>query len=564
MYPLDIQEFINLCSWDSVRFLFVSGNVFDPFIYYSHLLPIVLSLGLGFFILLKNQNSLHAKVLFAITAGFSTWSFFDLIIWATDKPHYTMALWSVINLIEILIYAAVFYFLQIFITQKDSSLKSKILVLVPSLPIILLTPTSLSLSAYDLTNCVRDAVEGPLSNYVYLAEILYIAAIVIYAMESWKKNKRSQDRKRIALISIGALLFLLTFSWGNIVGSLSDDWRLAQWGALGMPVMIFFLGYLIVKFKEFNLKIFASQALVWALWIMIGAILFVAQTDATRIVTAVTELIAIVFGIMLIKSVRREVEQREQLAALNIELAETNVKLSEVNRQKTELVSFANHDLQSPINKVKQFASLVLDGTYKEPSKIMDAIGKIKFQAEEATKMIISFLDLRKIEEGQMPFNPEVKNIVSFVRDIVAEEKPSAERRGIALAFKEGGAQEIRASIDTTQMRQVIENLISNALKYTEPTAPGAKQNWVTVSVTEEQKSVLITIKDSGLGMDKALLPVLFEQFRRDPGVAKKIQGTGLGLFITKKFVLAHHGEIWAESEGKGFGSTFCVRIPKA
>ncbi|PIR87993.1 MAG: hypothetical protein COU10_01645 [Candidatus Harrisonbacteria bacterium CG10_big_fil_rev_8_21_14_0_10_45_28] len=84
------------------------------------------------------------------------------------------------------------------------------------------------------------------------------------------------------------------------------------------------------------------------------------------------------------------------------------------------------------------------------------------------------------------------------------------------------------------------------------------------VSMTEEQNTVLFKIQDTGIGMTKELLPVLFEQFKRAAEVEKTIKGTGLGLYISKQIVLAHHGEIWAESEGVGKGSSFFVRLEKA
>jgi signal transduction histidine kinase len=84
------------------------------------------------------------------------------------------------------------------------------------------------------------------------------------------------------------------------------------------------------------------------------------------------------------------------------------------------------------------------------------------------------------------------------------------------------------------------------------------------VNIKDEQSTALIEVKDTGIGMSAELIPTLFEQFHRAPGVAKKIQGTGLGLYISKQIVLGHGGEIWVSSEGAGKGSSFFVRIKKA
>jgi signal transduction histidine kinase len=412
------------------------------------------------------------------------------------------------------------------------------------------------LQGIDTTYC--NAIEYPfIVYYSYFIEVAVILLIVRITASQLAKTISGTRRKSLLLFGLGLVTFLLAFTSGNIIGSLTENWDVAQYGLFGMPLFIGILTYTIVRFKTFNIKILSAQALVWALWLMIGGILLVAQTNATKVITGITEIIAIIFGIMLIKSVKREVEQREELAKLNQELGEANVQLTDLNRQKSEFVSFASHDLKSPINIIKQFASLIADGTYKEPQKIQETIGKIKANADRATALVDDFLDIRKIEEGHMDYTFEVKDIVSFVKATTEEYAPLAKaQKNIEVSFSSVPAK-VNVKMDATRLRQVIQNLLSNSLKYSE-------KGWIKVSITEEQNSLLVTVKDSGLGMDKALLPILFEQFHRDASVAKKIQGTGLGLYISKQIVVAHGGEIWAESEGKGMGSTFTVRLPKA
>ncbi len=107
---------------------------------------------------------------------------------------------------------------------------------------------------------------------------------------------------------------------------------------------------------------------------------------------------------------------------------------------------------------------------------------------------------------------------------------------------------------DEEKLRQVIQNLIDNALKYTE-------KGWIRVSMETAADQVLVSVSDSGRGISKELLPRLFEQWTRDSKAAKEIQGTGLGLYIAKEIMKAHSGEIWAESPGEGNGSTFNIRL---
>src|SRR3990167_5926541 len=106
----EVLNLISACDWDSVRFLFISGNVFDPLIYYSHLLPLVASLILVVFLYFKSSKNFATKILLATTVILDIWLLGDLILWATDKPAVTMYAWTIINMLEQMIYAGLLYF----------------------------------------------------------------------------------------------------------------------------------------------------------------------------------------------------------------------------------------------------------------------------------------------------------------------------------------------------------------------------------------------------------------------------------------------------------------------
>ena len=115
---------------------------------------------------------------------------------------------------------------------------------------------------------------------------------------------------------------------------------------------------------------------------------------------------------------------------------------------------------------------------------------------------------------------------------------------------------------DEQRMRQVIQNLIENAIKYTEKGFVKVQLaiNDQRLTTNDKQQSVLFSVSDSGIGIKKEVITELFDQFKRAKE-AKLIQGTGLGLYIAREIVKAHNGEIWAESEGEGKGSRFLVRV---
>jgi two-component system sensor histidine kinase GlrK len=234
---------------------------------------------------------------------------------------------------------------------------------------------------------------------------------------------------------------------------------------------------------------------------------------------------------------------------------------------------------------VKGYAGLIADGSYgPPPEKIKEVSIKIKDSADRLITLVNNLLDLRKIEEGRMEYSFEEVDLRPMVESIVDEFQQLAAKKNLQLDFVSSlGSARVKA--DAGKFRQVIQNFVDNAIKYTEQgivrvelkSAKGKSQTFVPSGSTElgevsdrgrandenkEQKAAVVEVRDSGMGMSPELIHSLFTQFTRDASVKNKIQGTGLGLYIAKQIVTAHGGDVWAESKGPGEGSSFFVSIP--
>src|SRR3989344_5874785 len=212
-----VTEYIQMCHWDTSRFLVFSDNVFGNLIYYSHLLPLVVSLFLALFLFFKNRKSLATRWFLVTTILLSVWLFFDLILWATEKPAYTMFFWSIVNMVEPMIYAGILFFMYAFIDGKDMNFRKKLIIFILLLPTVILASTQFNLATYDLTNCNREAIEGSMPYYSYLIEGVFSIWILILGMERFIKFKNREDKNKAILITIGAVLFLLSFAMGNVI-----------------------------------------------------------------------------------------------------------------------------------------------------------------------------------------------------------------------------------------------------------------------------------------------------------------------------------------------------------
>lgn len=553
-----MQELINACNWDSARFLIFSDNVFGSLVYYSHFFALILSLLLGFFVFSKNRKSLMAHILLFMTIIFSLWVIFDLVLWGTEKKYMTMFFWSMEILAEPMIYASALYFLYVFINQKDTKLSTKILLFLPTIPIILLLPTKFTLIGFNLTDCDRNAVEGFLSTYyTYFIEILYIGWILVFSIYKYIKST-ILNRKQILLVTFGIILFLLSFSFGNIVGSFTDDWVIGQLGLFGMPIFVGFLSYMIVKFKTFNIKLFGTQVLVIALGFLVLAISFIRNIENVKIVVAFTLLFVLILGRNLIKSVKVEIDQRERLENLRLKLEESNIKLEEANdklkdldKLKTEFLSLASHQLRSPLTAIKGYTSMILEGDFGElKAEAKDAVERVFQSTMNLTKIVEDLLNVSKIEQGGMKYEMAPFSLAEISRDMAKDLSITASKKNLKLDYEGDSDIECTVNGDKEKIRQVVLNFIDNSIKYT-------KEGSIHVSVRKKGDKVVFSVVDTGMGMTPEIKAKLFQKFSRGDGARMNTGGSGLGLYLAKEIVEAHKGTVGVESEGMGKGSNF-------
>ena len=546
------------CNFDVAKFLVFSGNVFDPIIYYSHLLPFFLSLGIGLLVFLQDRKRLVNQIFFSITLFFIMWVFSDLVIWATEKQYLTMFFWSTQNILEPLIYASSLYFVYVFLNKKDLILRNKLFVSFLLIPIIVLAATRYNLLGFDASDCNRDAREGPIAVYVYLVEIIYVFWIFFIFLRAFKNSKDS--KKKIWLLLLGISAFLVSFSLGNLVGSFTDNWSYGQYGLLGMPIFVGFLGYLIVKFHTFNIKLIATQALVWAMAIMIGSQYFFIKVPVNFVLNTVTFVAVIIFGRFLIKSVRVEIEQKEKLEHLTEKLADANVKLQALDKLKSEFISLASHQLRSPLTVIKGYASTLTDGIVGDlTEKQNEVVQHIYVSAQGLASVVEDFLNVTKIEQGGMKYVFAPTDMRTIIMDLVSDMKIPAEAKH--LAFQTDIHEVVfMVNADGTKMKQVFLNLVDNSIKYTKE---GFVKVWLNKTINDKGKEMMrFGVSDSGVGVSEETKAKLFQKFGRGEGASMNGGGSGLGLYLAQEIVKEHKGEIIIDSEGLGKGSTFSVVLP--
>ena len=425
------------------------------------------------------------------------------------------------------------------------------LVFVLIVPFILIIPTNLNLIGIELKTCY--ALENNfVIYYSYFLEIFFSIWIAKTIFYEFFKNK--ERKKEILFFGLGIVFFLLAFSFGNIIGSITSDWIVAQYGLIGMPIFVAILTYIIVKYNAFSVKLLATQAFVWSLSILIGSQFFFIKIPINFLLNGITFISSIVLGIFLIKSVKSEVQQREYLEKLKIELEESNTKLKNLDKLKSEFLSLASHQLRSPLTAIKGYASMLFEGSFgKLESKQEEATKRIYTSAQGLINVVEDLLDISKIEQGGMKYIFEPIDISKIVNELYSEMQISADSKKLKFNLDIIGEKFITLA-DATKLKQVFLNLVDNSIKYTQ-------SGYISLRLEKNDKNVVFSVKDSGMGMTPETMSGLFEKFNR--GADKtNTGGSGLGLYLAREISRAHKGDITISSEGIGKGSIFKVEIP--
>jgi signal transduction histidine kinase len=555
-------------------FFFIFSSSTPSLLYYSHIPTAIIALILSMYAFVNNKKLLTSRLLLLIAILFSVWSFFDLILWTNNDSRLIMFFWSIINLVELLISVFTLYFAYAFLEKRDAPLGFKIFIGFFLLLFVVLMPTKFNLPGINLTDC--GAQQGLLLKYFYVLEAFFSLSLISYLITKIVKAPR-EERSKILYFSVGIILFLASFSGANILGSILEKWEILQYGLFGMPIFMGFLAYLIVKYNVFDIKLVGAQALVVALIALVGSQFFFAQNLTSNVLTGVTLVIVGGIGIALIRSVKAEVERKEELQLMADQLATANDKLRKLDNAKTEFISIASHQLRTPITAIKGFASLLLEGSYGELSEgVHGALEKVYSSAERLVNLIEDLLNVSRIESGRMTFAFESSSVEKLIKELYDNFMLIAKNKKFYLEMKMPETTLPEIMMDYSKIRELTSNFIDNALKYTEKGGVTIKAEMKDEGVVIDEsgfviegkksefgKVVRITVSDTGIGIPREEIPYLFKKFSRGKDVSRlHVGGTGLGLFVGKAIAEAHHGQVWVESDGAGLGSRFIIEIP--
>lgn len=231
-------------------------------------------------------------------------------------------------------------------------------------------------------------------------------------------------------------------------------------------------------------------------------------------------------------------------------------EVQQISRTKSEFISAVSHELRTPLTSIKGYASLLMSGKLGAvPEKVKDRLDKINKHSDSLVQLINNLLDISRIESGRIemeflkhPLFPVVENVA----DLLAPQMKEKE-----IVFKNAVPKDLpHVPMDYSQVERIFINLVGNAIKFTPP------KGTITVKAEAKDGMAVISVTDSGIGISEEDAAKLFDEFYRvENDINQTVKGSGLGLALVKKIVLAHKGGIQVKST-PGKGSTFLFTLP--
>jgi PAS domain S-box-containing protein len=278
------------------------------------------------------------------------------------------------------------------------------------------------------------------------------------------------------------------------------------------------------------------------------------RADGTRVFVAgmVTPLRDDADGVQgFLKLVRNRTDVLESTARLR----HHSDQMEAANREQDAFVAVLAHELRQPLTAILGWARIGQSSRVAQ-DRAAGIFDRIRRSAEATIRFVNDLLEVSRISSDKLQLSPERIDLATLVNDVIPELTPAADARGVSLEVDAGLSDAVEA--DPVRIRQVISNLVGNAIKYTPP------GGLIHVVTRMDGRDGLLIVSDTGIGIARQDLPFIFDRFRQSRVANDRQTGLGLGLWVVREIVQRHRGSITAASDGEGKGATFTVRLPCA
>ena len=516
---------------------------------------------LGFVVYFNNHRSVTSRsfLWFAVVTIF--WSAANYLQYKTTDPTTSFWMLRLVVFFGMWYAFSIFRLFTVFPEEKFDFPKSYTRLLLPVISIVsILSLTPLvfeSISEIDFSGHLVGVNNGPA---IVLYAFMVLGLIIASFYNLFKKTimARGQERRGFLYLLFGVLVtFILMLVFNFILPAFFGIIDYIPLGPVFVLPFAVFTFYAISRHNLFAVKVISTEIVAFFLVIAAFSQILLSKSVGETVFQVSVFVLLLLFSILLIRSVMREVRQREELEKLTKELEAANAELKKLDQLKSDFLSFATHQLRSPLTVTKGYISMIVEGSYGQADeKIIERLKRVYESNEHLIKLVDDFLNLSRIEQGRIKYDFSLASVEDIAGEVAVELGDAARKKGLELLWQKPALLLPQTVLDASKIHEVIYNLVDNAIKYT--------QNGKVEIKTEKAGHFLrICVRDTGIGLEANDAKDLSQKFNRaGQGYKVNVQGHGIGLYVARQMVEAHGGRIWVESPGSYRGSTFCVEMP--
>lgn len=394
---------------------------------------------------------------------------------------------------------------------------------------------------------------------VFYAYAIVTALLVIWRLARSYGAAGANERAQIQLFSYGIVAVAVFNTIFNVLWPMIRPGDNYFWlGDYSVVFMLGFTAYAITKHQLFDIKVIATEAIVILLSLALLVRMIISEGATEGAINFFIWFTATYGGYQLVKSVQREIRQKEDIEKLAKRLDEANKHLEDLDKAKDNFMSMASHELNTPIAAIEGYLSMILDEGMggKIPDQARKYLDSVYSSSKRLAALVRDLLNVSRIESNRVHLIYEETQIEDIINQAVMEVGSKVKEMGHTLTHEKPKEALPKTWFDKTRITEVVINMLGNAIKYTDP---GGK---IEIRARKESDNIVVQVKDNGCGVPKEKRDRIFQKFSQVDVLKDQVKGTGLGMFISKNLIELHKGKIWFESEGEGKGTTFFFSLP--
>lgn len=509
---------------------------------------------LGFTAYMSDSRSTTTRSFFLFTIMATIWSLLNYAFYHIADPGTALNIMRAVICVAVWFTLLLFQFLYVFPKAEFTYPLWYRFIVVPAtaaVSIVTLTPLVFERVTEIAPNGTVVGIQNGPGIFLFVATVtaFIFGGLWIFARRIQHSSREEQALYAPVIWGI-FITFVLIITGNLILPAFFNNSGFILYSAVFILPMVIGAAYAIRVHHLFNIKVFSTALLVFLLAVVSFGEIIISNTVTLILFRTSVFVFVLIFGINLIRSMIREVEQREKIEKLAEELQMTN------DRQET-LIHFIGHEVKGSLTKDMGVLASLSEGDLGPLSETMKTfVDRALVESRQGADSVGNILKASNLKKGTVTYTNAPFDLKVLVANAVEKAKPAAEKKGLTLSFTTDDALYQMTGDKAEISDHVLRNLVDNAVNYT-PTGS------IAVSLKKESGKFIFTVKDTGVGITQEDKKKLFtEGGHGKDSMSINVHSTGYGLFIAKSIIGEHKGTIRAESEGQGKGSTFVVEFP--